>query len=93
MALSPQQGVVVGTTAVRLDSDPHDNNAGARFMAVAQGAGTVVLGGSDSVTAGNGCRVPVVAGTIITEQLDQGEQVWAIVASGSITFDVLMGGV
>lgn len=61
-------------------------------MIVAQGSGTLVLGGSNAVTANNGCRVPVVAGTIITVDMNQGDELWGIVSTSSITVDVLVAG-
>jgi hypothetical protein len=91
MAVVARQAVSVGTSAVRLDADPTDNASGDRLILIAQGAGTVVLGRS-GVAAGTGCRIPVVAGTMIPMDLDQGESLYGIVASGTILFDVLMLG-
>ena len=65
---------------------------GSSVLVVAQAAGTLVLGPS-GVTAAAGARVPVVAGTVITVDLDYGEDLYAIVASGSLAVDVLRTGV
>jgi hypothetical protein len=90
MALVPRR-VTVDTNATRLDADPTDTMAGDRLLAVAQGAGTLALGPA-GVTAATGCRVPVAAGTIIAVDLDPGEKLYAIVASGSIDVDILLVG-
>src|SRR5438309_2144658 len=97
MAVTPRQAVSVTTSATRLDSDEGSSTAGQRTpgdraLLVAQGSGTLVLGGDNTVTANNGCRVPVVAGTTISIDLDQGEQLWGIVASSTLSVDVLMAG-
>lgn len=88
MAITPTQGIVVGSTATRIDANPSDAD---RLLIVAQGSGTLVLGGSNAVTTGNGCRVPVVAGTTLTIDMNQGDELWGI-SSGSITLDVLVAG-
>lgn len=92
MAVVPRQAVSVGTSAVRLDSAPTDTVAGARVILVAQGTGSLVLGGTAAVTAVNGCRFAVVAGTTISLDLDRGETLFGIVASGTVSVDVLTAG-
>lgn len=98
MAVVPQQAVSVGTSAVRLDSAadaPGVANVvpGSRVLIIAQGTGTLVIGGANTVTAINGARLPVVAGTTVAFDLDRGEQLWAIVASGTLAVDVITAGV
>lgn len=97
MAVSARR-VTVGTTASRLDADGSDTISGHSVLIVAQASGTLVLGGS-GVTAATGARVPVVAGTQISVDLDQSvnsptstEAIYGIVASGSIDVDVLIQG-
>jgi hypothetical protein len=96
MAVRPRQAVVVGQEPIRLDLTPTDppygGRAGSAFLGVAQGAGELVLGGDNGVVADDGCRVPCVRGTQIAVDLDHGEEVWGVVASGSVTIDVLMSG-
>lgn len=92
MALVPRQGVSVTTAATRLDADPTDAISGDWLQIVAQAAGTLVIGATSAMTAANGCRYPVLAGTVITIPLDQGEQCWGIVASSSLAVDCLLGG-
>lgn len=92
MAVIPRQAVSVGTSAVRLDSASTDTVAGTRVTVIAQATGTLVLGGDNTVSAVNGCRLPTVAGTVLSVDLDRGEQLWAIVASGTLSVDVLTVG-
>lgn len=92
MAVVPRQAVSVGTSAVRLDSAPTDTLAGVRVIVIAQGTGTLVLGGTAAVTAAAGCRLPVVAGTVLSIDLDRGETLFGIVASGTVSVDVLTAG-
>lgn len=91
MALVARQGVSVTTSATRLDADTTDSVSGSRGLLVAQGSGTLVLGPS-TVTAANGCRVPVVAGTTISLDLDAGESIYGIVSAGTLSVDVLLVG-
>lgn len=90
MALVARQAVSVGTTATRLDSDPTDAPVGgSSCLLVPQASGTLVLGPA-AVTSANGCRIPVVAGTTISIDLEQGEAVYGVVASGTLSVDVLL---
>ena len=91
MAVTPRQAVSVGTSATRLDADPTDRKSGVGVLLVPQASGTLILGGP-AVTAANGCRVPVTAGQPITVDLDQGESLYGIVASGTLAVDVLLVG-
>lgn len=92
MAVVPRQAVSVGTSAVRLDSAPTDTVAGTRVTVIAQGSGTLVLGGTSTVTAINGCRLPVVTGTVLSIDLNAGEALYGIVATGTVSVDVLTAG-
>lgn len=78
--------VTLTTTATRIDAQ------GSRLMIVAQGSGTIVLGPA-GVTAATGCRIPVVAGTVIDDTPESpGEALYGILASGTLDVDVLLGG-
>lgn len=92
MALVPRQAVSVGTTATRLDAEPTDGVGRSKrrsVLLVAQASGTLVVGPS-GVTAANGCRCPVVVGTTVTLDLEPGEALYGVVASGTLLVDVLL---
>lgn len=95
MAAVARQAVSVTTAATRLDADPVSTwftpNA-TTALVIAQASGTLVLGGSAQLTAATGCRVPVLAGTTISVPLKANEQLWAIVASSTLSVDVLLTG-
>lgn len=85
--------VTVGTTATKLSATAAVSGASSGLIVVAQATGTLVLGPA-GVTASNGCRVPVAAGTIVAVDLDLGwEELYGVVASGTLQVDVLRVGV
>lgn len=90
MAIAARQAVTVGTNATRLDQAASDQFPGASLLLVAQAAGTLILG-PVGVTAANGARFPVVTGTVIPVELQDGESLYGVVASGSLVVDVLLG--
>lgn len=91
MGVVARQAVSVTTSATRLDADTTDTVSGLRLLLVAQASGTLVLGPS-GVTAANGCRVPVVAGTTVSIDLDAGETLYGIVSASTLAVDVLLVG-
>lgn len=94
MAVKGRQAISVGSVhPVRLDAEPGDTLPGSGVLVIAQGTGTLCLGGGDYITAtADSGRVPVVLGTIIPVDLDHNEELWGIAVSGSITVDVLLVG-
>lgn len=90
--LKAVQAVSVGTTAVQLDVTETDRVLGETLTVIAQGTGTLVIGGDNTVTATTGARIPCVSGTTFTVDLDRGEAVWAIVASGTLIVDTIRRG-
>jgi hypothetical protein len=96
MSVKAAQAVSVGTTAVQLSSPVAGSfSRVASILVVAQASGTLILGGSSAVTASGGaggCRIPVVAGTAISVELVYGDELWAIVASGTLAVDTLQAG-
>ncbi len=91
MAIVARRAVSVTTSATRIDADATDSVSGLKVTVVAQGAGTLVLGPS-GVTAANGARFAVVAGTVLEQPLEAGESLYGIVASGTLEVDVLLSG-
>jgi hypothetical protein len=87
--------ITVGTSATKLSAStpykfPRGHAAG--LVAVAQATGTLILGPA-GVTASDGVRVPVVAGTVIAVDLALGrEELYGVVASGTLAVDVLRVG-
>jgi hypothetical protein len=86
--------ITVGTDATKLSAAAVVvAGASSGLVIVAQATGTLILGPA-GVTAANGVRVPVAAGTIIAVDLDLGwEELYGVVASGSLAVDVLRVGV
>lgn len=82
--------VTVGTTATRLSSSPNDNRADASVTVQAPDGATLYVGGAD-VTAATG--FPVAAGTTISGELQHGEDLYGVLASGSGTTYVFESGV
>lgn len=91
MAVVPRR-VSVGTEAVRLDANTSDSISGSAIQLIPQAAGTLILGGDDELTAASGARLPVVYGEKLSYDLDRGEQVWGIVAAGTLPVDVVLVG-
>lgn len=89
MAVTSAQ-VSVTTTATLLSAVESDDRSGSSLLASNQGAVTVYLG-SDSVTTGAG--FPLAAGSSMSVDLQPGESLYGIVASGTCTVAVLRVGV
>jgi hypothetical protein len=94
MALQADR-ITVGTSATKLSATtPYSSSVGhpAGLIVVAQATGTLILGPA-GVTASDGVRVPVVAGTVIAVDLALGrEELYGVVASGTLAVDVLRVG-
>lgn len=81
--------VSVTTTATPLSGAPTDRSAGSAILVRPKG-GAIVLGGSD-VTTANGFEV--ADGEAVEFELDRGEIVYGITATGAVTAHVLRQGV
>jgi hypothetical protein len=92
MALRARQAVSVNTSATRLDADPTDNVSGSALCIIPQASGTLCLGPA-GVTSANGARIAVTASVPISVDLNGNEQVYGVVASGTLEVDVLLVGV
>lgn len=81
----------VTTTATALNQAEADNTGTSGLLvAVPSGGATIYVGGAD-VTAANG--FPVAAGQTLTTDVDRGEQLYAVTASGTQAVAVLNGSV
>lgn len=89
MALQTAQ-VTVGTSAVLLAGTPGTDITGFSVMVKAPDAATLYVGPA-GVTSSTGFPVP--AGTSITGDLEAGEALYGVLASGSGTASVLRSGV
>lgn len=86
------RAVTVATTATRLDTtDETDSVSGSSLAFYNNGAATIYVGGSD-VTTANGAPVPASSWSPGFD-LDPGEALYGIVASGTVEARVLEGGV
>ena len=81
--------VTVGTSPTKINSKPADGLSGSGGQARNRGAASVFVGGSD-VTTTDGYEVE--AGDVLSFDLDQGENIYGIVASGTCEMHVLEGG-
>ncbi len=94
MAVSASRKTLDATTPQKLTSAPTDSQSPQQsILLVPQAAGTLVLGGTSGLTTANGCRIPVAAGQAISVDLDFGEAVYGLAASGTLAVDVLEQGV
>lgn len=86
------RAVSVATTATRLDAttDGDDSISGQAIAVYNNGASTVYCGGS-SVTTSNG--LPIAAGTAWSFDLSIADQLYGIVASGTVEVRVIETGV
>jgi hypothetical protein len=89
VAISTAQ-VAVSTTAAKLTTTPTDSRAGSSIAITAPSAADLYVGGS-GVTSSNGFRV--VAGATLTVDLQSGEDLYGVLASGTGTAYVLRSGV
>lgn len=89
MAISTAQ-VAVSTTAAKLTSTPTDSRAGSSIAITAPAAATLYIGGS-GVTSTTGFAV--AAGASVSLDLQSGEDVYGVLASGTGTAYVLRSGV
>jgi hypothetical protein len=93
MAVTPGR-ITLDTNAQKLTSNQTDRGGATQsILLVPQASGTIVLGGTSGLTAANGCRVPVTAGQGISIDLDYGEAVYGLVASGTLAVDKLEQGI
>lgn len=81
--------VTVTTSPTKINSKPTDGQSGAGGQARNRGASSVFVGGSDVTTA---TGYEVEAGDVIAFDLDHGEDIYGIVASGTCVMHVLEGG-
>ena len=88
MAVSASQ-VAVSTSATALHASESDSRIG-QSVAILTCTVDIYLGATNAVTTGTGAKLP--AGTPLSVDLDAGEQLWAIAASGG-TAHVLRTGV
>lgn len=87
-----QRTVSVTTSATRLDTaDESDSRAGSSLVVTNNGAATAYWGYTSGVTTANG--TPLAAAGQFSVQLDEGEQLWAIAASGTLDFRVAEKGI
>ena len=89
MAIRTAQ-VTVGTTATKLNSAPTDRRADSSIAVTAPASGSFYIGKS-GVTTATGFLVP--AGTSISLDLQSGEDLYGVLASGSGSVAVLETGV
>jgi len=89
MAVSHQR-VTVGTTATQLTSDADGRDGQTISIQVPSGGATVFLGGAGVTTASYGFEL--LAGTSFSVELQQGEKVFAVVASSTQTVNVFRQG-
>jgi len=89
VAISTAQ-VAVSTTAAKLTSTPTDSRAGSSIAITAPVAATLYIGGS-GVTSTTGFAV--AAGASVSLDLQSGEDVYGVLASGTGTAFVLRTGV
>lgn len=82
--------VDVGTTAVKVVAATHGRASGSGALLQNAGSADIDLGG-DGVTAGAG--FPLGAGESVSVELEPGESLYAIVASGTESLAILEGGV
>jgi hypothetical protein len=84
--------VTVGTSATRLAKGASGTyREGSALLVVPQASGTLILGPA-GVTASNGARVPVTTGEKLSFDLDYAEELWAVVASGTLAVDTVQVG-
>jgi hypothetical protein len=84
------QTITVGTTATPLFSTDTDAIPGGSIVVRAPATATLYLGGPDVNTTGNGWDVPV--GTTFAVDLGPGEQLYALLATGTAGVLVLRTG-
>lgn len=90
MAVSAR-AVTVATTATQLDTNGRPRSRGGQSLsAYNDGAATVYLGGADVTTAAG---YPLAAGEHMAFDLNGGDQLFGIVASGTVAVRVLEIGV
>lgn len=84
------RSVSVTTTATALNSTPTDSVSGSAILVHNVGAASVYVGGSGVTTAQG---EPVAAGERLTVDLNFGESLYGIVATGTVECRVLEVGV
>lgn len=85
--------VTVGTTATPLaPGSDQDGNPTYRDLALYNGSGVTVYVGGSGVTTANGFPIPA-SGTLSLDSRDAAGQVYAIVATGTASVNVLEVGV
>jgi hypothetical protein len=89
MAVSHQR-VSVGTTATKLTSDADGRDGQTISIQVPTAGATVYLGGSGVTTTSYGYEL--LGGTNFSVELQQGEQVFGVVASSTQTVNVFRQG-
>jgi len=89
MAVSHQR-VSVGTTATKLTSDADGRDGQTISIQVPSEGATVYLGGSGVTTTSYGYEL--LGGTSFAVELQQGEQVFGVVASSTQTVNVFRQG-
>lgn len=85
---SDSHSVSVGTTATRIDSE--DLSAGSSAALANVGGATVFVGGPDVTTA---IGFPLAAGERMAFDLRRGDEIYGVVASGTVEVRVLEVGV
>jgi ABC-type taurine transport system substrate-binding protein len=91
--------VSVGTTATSLATAPTDSQAGQsiRVKNKSGAAASVYLGRANTVTAAAGANATngyeLEAGETLNWNMQPGESLWGIVASGSVVVHVFEGGI
>lgn len=89
MAVSHER-VTVGTTATQVTSDADGRDGQTISIQVPSGGATVFLGGAGVTTASYGFEL--LAGASFSVELQQGEKVFAVVASSTQTVNVFRQG-
>lgn len=89
MAVTHQR-VSVGTSATKLTSDADGRDGQTVSVQVPTGGATVYLGGTGVTTSAYGYEL--IGGTSFSVELQQGEQVFGVVASSTQTVNVFRQG-